>query len=109
MYRPLTKRQKDIRDRKLEAMRRGKDRARMARETQGRAPDSPDLRRVVTVTDYDSGQPVVHTLTMHKTRRVDVYRVEADGKLLFITTEHHAVQLDGKDPQPLQVRVDAVR
>lgn len=80
MYRPLTKRQKDIRDRKLEAMRRGKDRARMARETQGRAPDLPDLRRVVTVTDYDSGQPVVHTLTMHKTRRVDVYRVEADGK-----------------------------
>lgn len=36
-------------------------------------------------------------------------RIENDGKLLFITTEHHAVQLDGKDPQPLQVRVDAVR
>ncbi|WP_339546456.1 YbaY family lipoprotein [Pseudomonas sp. RA_35y_Pfl2_P32] len=36
-------------------------------------------------------------------------RIENDGKLLFITTEHHAVQLDGKDPQPLHVRVDAVR
>lgn len=36
-------------------------------------------------------------------------RIEVDGKLMFITTEHHAVQLDGSDPQPLKVRVDAVR
>lgn len=36
-------------------------------------------------------------------------RIEVDGKLMFISTEHHAVQLDGKDPQPLKIRVDAVR
>lgn len=36
-------------------------------------------------------------------------RIEVDGKLMFITTEHHAVQLDGNDPQPLKIRVDAVR
>jgi len=36
-------------------------------------------------------------------------RIEVDGKLLFITTENHAVQLDGNDPQPLKIRVDAVR
>ena len=36
-------------------------------------------------------------------------RIENEGKLLFITTEHHAVQLDGSDPQPMKVRVDAVR
>jgi putative lipoprotein len=36
-------------------------------------------------------------------------RIEVDGKLLFITTEHHAVRLDDKDPQPLKIRVDAVR
>jgi putative lipoprotein len=36
-------------------------------------------------------------------------RIEVDGKLMFITTEHHAVKLDGKDPQPMKVRVDAVR
>ncbi|SEM34192.1 putative lipoprotein [Pseudomonas sp. ok272] len=36
-------------------------------------------------------------------------RIEDQGKLIFITTEHHAVLLDGKDPQPLKVRVDAVR
>jgi putative lipoprotein len=36
-------------------------------------------------------------------------RIEVDGKLMFITTEHHTVKLDGKDPQPLKIRVDAVR
>ncbi|MNY50028.1 hypothetical protein D3C86_1855020 [compost metagenome] len=36
-------------------------------------------------------------------------RIEVDGKLMFITTEHHTVRLDGKDPQPLKIRVDAVR
>lgn len=36
-------------------------------------------------------------------------RIEVDGKLIFITTEHHAVQLNGSDPQPLKIRVDAVR
>lgn len=35
-------------------------------------------------------------------------RIELDGKLLFITTERHAVQLNGQDPQPLRLRVDAV-
>jgi len=36
-------------------------------------------------------------------------RIEVDGKLLFITTENHAVRLDGTDPQPMKVRVDAAR
>lgn len=36
-------------------------------------------------------------------------RIEVDGKLIFISTEHYGVQLDGKDPQPLKLRVDAVR
>ena len=36
-------------------------------------------------------------------------RIEVDGKLMFISTENHAVRLDGKDPQPLKIRVDAVR
>ena len=35
-------------------------------------------------------------------------RIELDGKLMFITTERHSVQLNGKDPQPLRLRVDAV-
>ena len=36
-------------------------------------------------------------------------RIELDGRLLFITTEHHGVQLDGTDTQPVRIKVDAVR
>ncbi|AUG00581.1 MULTISPECIES: YbaY family lipoprotein [Pseudomonas] len=36
-------------------------------------------------------------------------RIEVAGKLLFVTTEHNGVKLDGSDPQPLKIRVDAVR
>lgn len=61
-------------------MRRGKDRARMAREPEPRGPDLPLLRREVVVIDYDSGHPVTHTMHLYRTNRVDRYRVEADGK-----------------------------
>ncbi|MEN2394663.1 YbaY family lipoprotein [Pseudomonas halotolerans] len=36
-------------------------------------------------------------------------RIEVDGQLMFITTEQHSVQLDGNDPQPLKIRVNAAR
>ncbi|CAK16927.1 YbaY family lipoprotein [Pseudomonas entomophila] len=36
-------------------------------------------------------------------------RIELDGKLLFINTEHHGVLLDGSDPQPVRIKVDPVR
>ncbi|WP_434605510.1 YbaY family lipoprotein [Pseudomonas sp. R1-7] len=36
-------------------------------------------------------------------------RIEVDGQLMFITTEQHAVQLDGKDQLPLKIRVNAAR
>lgn len=36
-------------------------------------------------------------------------RIELDGELLFINTEHHGVTLDGQDPQPLRIKVDPVR
>ena len=80
MYRKPNKRQQEAQARKLEAMRRGKERARMSRPLEGRGPDLPMLRRVVTVTDYDGPEPVTHTLAMHRTRRIDTYRIEADGK-----------------------------
>lgn len=52
----------------------------MERPLEGRAPELPRLRREVVVTDYDSGQPVVHTLQLFKTERVDTYAIAADGK-----------------------------
>ncbi|HDS1736170.1 MULTISPECIES: YbaY family lipoprotein [Pseudomonas] len=36
-------------------------------------------------------------------------RIELDGKLLFINTEHHGVELDGSPAQPLRIKVDPVR
>lgn len=43
-------------------------------------PDLPELRREVVVTDYDSGEPVTHTMHFYRCGRVDQYRVEANGK-----------------------------
>lgn len=52
--------------------------------------------------DYDPGQiKPGHSYSV-------AARIELDGKLLFITTERHAVQLNGQDKQPLRIRVDAV-
>ena len=79
-YRPPTKRQRDEQARRLEAMKRGRERDSMAREPRGRMPDLPLLRREVIVTDFDSGQPVTHTLHLYRCGRVDQYRAEADGK-----------------------------
>lgn len=75
-----TKRQREDLARRREAMRRGRERAAMAREPRGRMPELPLLRREIIVIDYDTGQPVTHTLHLYRTRRVDQYRAEADGK-----------------------------
>lgn len=66
--------------RRLDAMRRGRERAAMAREPRGRMPDLPMLRREVIVIDCDGGKPETHTLHFYRTRRIDTYRIEADGK-----------------------------
>ncbi|KQB54768.1 hypothetical protein AQS70_20750 [Pseudomonas endophytica] len=36
-------------------------------------------------------------------------RIEEDGKLLFISTEHNSVDLNAKTLQPIRLRVDQVR
>jgi hypothetical protein len=47
---------------------------------------------VVTVTDYDTPEPVTHELRMFKCGRVDSYRIEADDDMDF--TEY-CVLMDG--------------
>lgn len=63
---------------KLAAMHRGRERARI----EGPAPDYPqqlpELRRRIVVEDFDFGHKV-HVLELHRTNRVDCYRVVADG------------------------------
>jgi hypothetical protein len=80
MYRQPSRKQRESLKRKLQAMRRGQERAALARGPRVAAPELPDLRRVVTITDHDSGQPVTHTIELHRTRRVDTYAVCVDGQ-----------------------------
>lgn len=41
----------------------------------------PELRRVIEITDYDTGEPIHHKLELYKTDRIDCYKVFVDGKL----------------------------
>lgn len=63
---------------RLEAMRRGRERARL----DGPVPDYPqalpELRRQIIIRDFDFGEKI-HTLDLYQTDRVDCYRVVADG------------------------------
>ena len=47
------------------------------------APDNPlpELRRVIEITDYDSGQPVTHRIELYRSDRIDCYRAVVDGRL----------------------------
>jgi hypothetical protein len=39
----------------------------------------PKLRRVIAITDFDSGVPIVDKLELYKTERIDCYDVYVDG------------------------------
>ena len=80
MYRKPAPKRQAAHNRRLEALRRGRDRANASKPERRYPPALPDLRREVIVVDYDSGQPVTHTLHLYRTRRVDTYRIEADGQ-----------------------------
>lgn len=80
MYRRLSPKQLEQRERKLQAMKRGRERAAIARQPRGRMPLLPELRREVVVTDYDTGQPVTHRMQLFRSDRVDCYRALADGE-----------------------------
>jgi hypothetical protein len=41
----------------------------------------PKLRRVIEITDFDSGEPIVHKLELYKTDRIDCYDVDVDGTI----------------------------
>lgn len=74
-----TKKAQAERDRRLQAMRAGKDAARLARAAPDYPADLPELRMRITVERFDfAGER--HVLELHRTRRVDVYAVTIDGK-----------------------------
>jgi hypothetical protein len=41
----------------------------------------PKLRRVIEITDFDSGELIVHKLELYKTDRIDCYDVYVDGAI----------------------------
>lgn len=63
---------------KLAAMRASADRARMESPAPDYAPQMPDLRRTIVITDHDFGT-VEHNIDLYRTNRIDCYRVVADG------------------------------
>ncbi len=78
MYR-RTKKTSESRKRQIEAMRRGKDRARMEREAPDYPQPLPELRMRITVERFDFGREA-HTFELLRSRRVDQFRVLVDGK-----------------------------
>jgi hypothetical protein len=41
----------------------------------------PKLWRVIEITDFDSGAPIVHKIELYKTDRIDYYDVYVDGAI----------------------------
>ena len=65
---------------RLRAMKAGKDAARMARPAPDYPPELPELRMRITVERFDSGEATRHVFDLRRSRRIDQYRVEVDGK-----------------------------
>ena len=65
---------------RLRAMKAGKDAARLARPAPDYPPPLPDLRMRITVERFDCGAESVHVFEMRRSRRIDQYAVEVDGK-----------------------------
>lgn len=63
---------------KAENQRRAREALRLSRPAPDYPAVLPDLRRRIVIEDFDFGHKV-HVLELHKTNRIDCYRVVADG------------------------------
>lgn len=43
--------------------------------------EPPELRRIIEITDLDSGTPVKHRMELYRTDRIDCYDVFVDNRL----------------------------
>ena len=41
----------------------------------------PKLRRLINITDYDTGIPITHQVALYRSNRIDCYHVYINGKL----------------------------
>lgn len=66
--------------RQLANMRAAKERKRLEGDAPDYPPDLPEIRREVLVIDYDTGTAVAHHYVLRRSRRVNSYRVEENGR-----------------------------
>ncbi|MBY4679107.1 hypothetical protein [Marinobacterium arenosum] len=69
---------------RIESLARGrvaKERARLEGHHPDYPPELPELRRVIEITDYDTGIPVTHRVELYRSNRIDCYNVWIDGGL----------------------------
>ncbi len=45
-------------------------------------PEPPEIRRRIIVEDYDGPETTRHEIVLHRSNRIDCYRVEVDGRML---------------------------
>jgi hypothetical protein len=45
-------------------------------------PQPSKIRRWIIVEDYDGGETTQHEIVLHRSNRIDCYRVGVDGKML---------------------------
>lgn len=69
------------RTRKYTARRKWHPRPEVAPEDQrATAWRPPDLRRRITIEDFDGAEPRTHVVELHRTSRIDSYRAVIDGQ-----------------------------
>ena len=70
---------KTNRSKQFAAMRKAKERKRLASPSPDYPSELPGLRKIIVVIDLDFGKKV-NVMRLYKTGRIDQYRVEANGK-----------------------------
>ena len=81
MYRQRFKGSQKFNER-MARWREAKERIRLEGPAPHYAPDPPEIRRRVVIEDYDFGEVVRHEIILHRSNRIDCYRVEVDGRRL---------------------------
>lgn len=77
MYRRSRKYQERIA--MLAKARAAKEKKRLSANLPDYPPDLPSLRRLIEITDYDSGTPITHRIELYRSDRIDCYNVKIDG------------------------------
>jgi len=62
-------------------MRAAKERKRLAAPAPDYPIELPELRKIIITINYDGDTPIINTMRLYKTGRIDQYRAVANGVL----------------------------